>query len=200
MVKFRIINWQEIDFLAQRLFHLVKNDKYEPEIILGISRGGTIPARLLSDMFEAEIPFKSEKITSILATMQIKFYTGIAETHARPMVAQDVAVEIYQKRILLIDDLVDSGESIQCALDYLNFKNPKEIKVATLLRKPYSKIIPNYFVEETTAWVVFPHEFYEFMTERTISEKYTKTEAWKTFIELGIPDSSVNFFIKNFLH
>lgn len=199
MVKFRIVSWQEIDQLARSLFHLVKNDGFEPEIILGISRGGTIPSRLLSDMFEAEIPFKEGGATLILATMQIKFYTGIAETHTQPIVAQDVTVEIQQKKILLVDDLVDSGESIQCALEYLSLKNPKEVRVATLLQKPYSKITPHYSVEETTEWVVFPHEFYEFMTERTISENYSKTEAWKTFLDLGIPDSSVDFFIKNFL-
>ncbi len=199
MVKFKIVSWQEIDQLARKLFHLVKNDEFEPEIILGISRGGTIPARLLSDMFDAVMPFKKGVTTSILASMQIKFYTGIAETHTRPVVAQDVTVEIQQRKILLVDDLVDSGESIQCALDYLNLKNPKEVKIAALLFKPWSKIIPHYYVEKATEWVVFPHEYYEFMTERTISEGYDKAEAWATFIKLGIPDSSVAFFVENFL-
>ncbi|UCG89523.1 MAG: phosphoribosyltransferase [Candidatus Heimdallarchaeota archaeon] len=199
MVKFKIVSWQDIDHLARKLFHHVKNDGFEPEIILGISRGGTIPARLLSDMFEAEIPFKQGGTASILATMQIKFYAGIAETHTQPVVAQDVTVEIQQKKILLVDDLVDSGESIQCALDYISLKNPKEVRIAALLAKPWSKVIPHYFVEETTEWVVFPHEYYEFMTERTISEGYDKAEAWATFIKLGIPDSSVSFFVKNFL-
>ncbi|MFX0014510.1 MAG: phosphoribosyltransferase [Promethearchaeota archaeon] len=199
MTKFRIVSWQEIDHLARNLFHLIKNDGFEPEIILGISRGGTIPARLLSDMFDAEIPFKKGGNISILASMQIKFYTGIAETHTRPVVAQDVTVEIQQKRILLVDDLVDSGESVQCALDYLKLKNPKEIRIATLLYKPWSKVTPHYYVEESNEWVVFPHEYYEFMTERTLSKGYDTAEAWETFTKLGIPDAAVNFFVKNFL-
>jgi hypothetical protein len=37
------------------------------------------------------------------------------------------------------------------------------------------------------------------MTERTLSEGYDKTTAWATFIELGIPDSSINFFVETFL-
>ncbi|MFX0185300.1 MAG: phosphoribosyltransferase [Candidatus Hodarchaeota archaeon] len=199
MVTFRILNWQDIDKLARNLFHLVKNDSFEPEIILGISRGGWIPARLLSDMFEAEIPLKKGKRTSILATLQIRFYAGIAETHTKPVVSQDVTVDIFQKKILLVDDLVDTGESLKCAIEYLNLKSPKEIKTATLLYKPWSKIRPDYYVEEAVEWVVFPHEYYEFMTERTISENYDKTKAWATFIELGIPDSSVIFFVENFL-
>jgi hypoxanthine phosphoribosyltransferase len=199
MVSFKILNWQDIDKLARSLFHLVKDDRYEPEIILGISRGGWIPARLLSDMFEAETPLKKEKKTIILATLQIKFYAGIAETHTKPIISQDVTVDIFQKKILLVDDLADTGESLKCAIDYLSLKSPKEIKIATLLYKPWSKVVPDYYVEKATEWVVFPHEYYEFMTERTITEGYDKTKAWLTFIELGIPDSSVIFFVETFL-
>lgn len=199
MMKFKVLKWQDIDELARICFHLIKKDNYHPEIIIGISRGGWIPARLLSDMFEAEVPLQKKKGTSILATMQIRFYTAIAETHTRPVISQDVGVDIYNKEILLVDDLADTGESLEIALEYLNLKSPKEIRIATLLYKPWSKIKPNYFVEETTEWVVFPHEYYEFMTERTLSEQYDKTRAWTTFLELGIPDSSVNFFVENFL-
>lgn len=200
MVKFRVLTWQEIDQLARTLFLMIKKDAYEPDIIVGISRGGTIPARLLSDMFEAEGPLKGGKQSvQAMTTMQIKFYTGIAETHASPVVAQDVGVDIYQKNILLVDDLADSGESIRCALDYLQLKRPEETKVATLLVKPWSKITPHYYVEKATQWVVFPHEYYEFMTERTISESYDRIQAWSAFTGLGIPDSSVNFFVETFL-
>ena len=44
-----------------KMFNLVKNDGYTPEIILGISRGGWIPARLLSDMFEARYLLEGHK-------------------------------------------------------------------------------------------------------------------------------------------
>ncbi|MHA1947729.1 MAG: phosphoribosyltransferase [Candidatus Hodarchaeales archaeon] len=198
MVEFKILSWQEIDYLARQLYNLVKSDGYTPEIILGISRGGWIPARLLSDMFEARYLLEGHKTSSILTSMQVGFYTGIAETHTKPVIAQDVGVDIFQKKILLIDDLADSGESLQCALDYLELKNPKEVKIATLLYKPWSKIKPDYYVEEAEEWVVFPHEYYEFMTERTLSQKLDKTKAWATFLELGIPDSAVIFFVETF--
>ena len=198
MVEFKIFSWRDIDELARQLFNLVKSDGYEPEIILGISRGGWIPARLLSDMFEASYLLEGNKTSSILATMQIGFYTGIAETHSKPVISQDVGVDIFQKRILLIDDLADSGKSLQCALDYLRLKDPKEVKIATLLNKPWSKVKPDYFAEEATEWAVFPHEYYEFMSERTLSQKLDKTQAWATFLEQGIPDSAVIFFVETF--
>ncbi|MHA1971657.1 MAG: phosphoribosyltransferase [Candidatus Hodarchaeales archaeon] len=198
MVKFRVLKWQDIDLLARKCYHLAKSDNFWPDIIIGISRGGWIPARLLSDMFEAEYHVNRPQKSLLLATMQIKFYAAIAERHTRPVIAQDVGVDIYNKKILLVDDLADTGDSLRTALDYLDLKSPEEVRIATLLFKPWSKIKPNYFAEQVTEWVIFPHEYYEFMTERTISEKYNRTTAWATFIELGIPDSSVIFFVENF--
>ena len=198
MVKFKIIRWGEIDRLARSLFDMITLDGYKPEVILGISRGGWIPARLLSDMFEARYLLEGEITSSILATMQIRFYTAIAETHTKPVISQDVGVDIFQKKILLIDDLADSGESLECALDYLKLKDPKEIRIATLLFKPWSKVKPDYYAEEASEWVVFPHEYYEFMTERTLSLKLDKTKAWAMFLEEGIPDSAVIFFVETF--
>ncbi len=198
MVEFKIFSWRDIDELARQLFNLVKIDGYDPEIILGISRGGWIPARLLSDMFEARYLLEGHKTSSILATMQIRFYTGIAETHTKPVIAQDVGVDIFQKKILLIDDLADSGESLRCALDYLKLKDPKEVRIGTLLYKPWSKVKPEYYAEEATEWVVFHHEYYEFMTEQTLSKKLDKTKAWAMFLEQGIPDSAVIFFVETF--
>ena len=198
MVEFKIFSWRDIDELARQLYKLVKNDGYDPEIILGISRGGWIPARLLSDMFEASYLLEGHQTSSILATMQIRFYTGIAETHTKPVIAQDVGVDIFQKKILLIDDLADSGESLNCALNYLKLKDPKEVRIGTLLYKPWSKVKPEYYAEEATEWVVFPHEYYEFMTEQTLSKKLDKTEAWAMFLEQGIPDSAVIFFVETF--
>ncbi|PWI46335.1 hypothetical protein CEE45_17400 [Candidatus Heimdallarchaeota archaeon B3_Heim] len=198
LVEFKIFHWHDIDRLARSLFNLIKSDGYKPDIILGISRGGWIPARLLSDMFEASYLLEGHQTSSVLATMQIRFYAAIAETHTKPVISQDVVVDIFQKNLLLIDDLADSGESLECALNYLNLKDPKTVKIATLLYKPWSKVKPDYFAEEASEWVVFPHEYYEFMTEQTLSQELTKTKAWATFIEQGIPDSAINFFVETF--
>ena len=197
-MEFKIFDWHDIDRLARSLFNLIKSDGYKPDIILGISRGGWIPARLLSDMFEASYLLEGHQTSSVLATMQIRFYAAIAETHTKPVISQDVVVDIFQKNILLIDDLADSGESLECALNYLNLKYPKTVRIATLLYKPWSKVKPDYFAEEASEWVVFPHEYYEFMTEQTLSQELTKTKAWATFIEQGIPDPAINFFVETF--
>jgi len=73
---------------------------------------------------------------------------------------------------LLIDDLVDSGNSIlrllQDIREQCGENTPKEIKIATIYHKPLSSsITPNYYLYETDKWVVFPHEL-EGLTEDEI--------------------------------
>jgi hypothetical protein len=68
-------------------------------------------------------------------------------------------------RVLIVDDIFESGRSIEKVVTELkkqmrnNF--PKEVRVATLLAKDGKRktdIVPNYYVEKTNQWIVFPHE------------------------------------------
>ena len=97
----------------------------------------------------------------------------------------------------MIDDVADSGISIEFAQKYLAMKKPLEVKVGTLYYKPSSKIIPDYYVDETTSWIVFPHEKYEFMNEQFQTMDMTKSQI-KDFLvqEVGLREESVDNFLK----
>ncbi|MGE0207493.1 MAG: phosphoribosyltransferase, partial [Candidatus Babeliales bacterium] len=63
------------------------------------------------------------------------------------------------KYILIVDDLVDTGETMKFLIEALKDSLPKTtIKIATLYYKPTSCIKPDYYIEETTNWIVFPWE------------------------------------------
>ena len=109
-ITFYAPTWDNIENLAVKLYHSIIEDKYIPDIIAGISRGGIVPARILSDLFLAQ----GRKVT--LSIMQIGFYSGIAKTKREPIVYQDLPGHIYGKKILLIDDVADSGVSLEFAL------------------------------------------------------------------------------------
>jgi hypoxanthine phosphoribosyltransferase len=68
-------------------------------------------------------------------------------------------------RLLIIDDVFDSGRSLEAVLDELsrrcrrNF--PSELRIATVYYKPErnrSRLRPDFFIHETNRWLVFPHE------------------------------------------
>ena len=79
-------------------------------------------------------------------------------------------------KVLLVDDVFDSGLSIAAVIEKLKEKLgdnfPSDIRVATVFYKPQNNktnIIPNYFVHDTKEWIVFPHEL-ESLTIQEIRE------------------------------
>lgn len=190
-MKFLVIDFEKMEALTRSLYSKISKD-YMPDIIIGIARGGWIPARLLSDIFERVNP------ECVLASMKIEFYQSIGNRRDRPIVTQDVSWSIKGKKVLIIDDLADTGTSLQTAIEYLTYRGPEDIKIATLYYKPWSKLKPDYYIETTDAWVVFPHEYYEFMNERASMEEKTREELEAEFLELKIPEATVKHFFDKF--
>ena len=54
--------------------------------------------------------------------------------------------------VLLVDDIDDTGDTLQLAQDYLKGLNPKEIKVAVLHHKKTSTLIPDFFTQKIICW------------------------------------------------
>jgi hypoxanthine phosphoribosyltransferase len=157
---FEIPSWDQTYSLLLELANAVQKSGFNPDIIVGISRGGLIPARILSDLLE--IP----KLTNIA----VEFYVGVAKTKLKPVITQPVSVSVENKKVLLVDDLADTGKSLSLVNSHLTTKGASEIKIATIYYKPWSCIIPHYHQKETQSWIVFPWERKE--TTRKIVENY----------------------------
>ena len=76
-------------------------------------------------------------------------------------------IENYHKNILLVDDLVDSGQTMTDAIKNI-FRGFVNIKTACLFFKPWAIYKPDYFVEQTIDWITFPYED----MEEVIPQKY----------------------------
>jgi hypoxanthine phosphoribosyltransferase len=146
---------------------------------VGIIRGGLVPARVLSDLLEVPM----------VATIQVEFYVNIGKTAAEPVLKQGLAVPVAGKRVLLVDDIADSGKSLQLALNYLQGQGAAEIKSATLYYKRKSVIQPSFFEKETDCWVVFPWETRETLREILNSHKGKRdaNHAVAKLVKSGLP-------------
>ena len=140
------INWETTIRYCEEL---AKKIDFRPDIIVGISRGGLVPARILSDILGV-------KKVGILG---ISFYKGLGETEEKPEITQDLSIDVKGSSILLVDDVADSGKSLKAAKKYL--QDGGIIKTATLHYKPRSEYKPDYFVHSTSAWIVYPWEVHE---------------------------------------
>ena len=87
-------SWEYIEGLTVKLYKsIVLSDEYVPDVIAGISRGGIVPSRIISDLFLAQ----GHKVT--LSIMQIGFYSGISQTEKEPIIYQDLPGHIYGRKL-----------------------------------------------------------------------------------------------------
>jgi hypoxanthine phosphoribosyltransferase len=151
------LNWDVALAYCEEL--AAKLGSYRPQLIVGISRGGLVPARILSDILDV-------KNVGILG---ISFYKGAGRHAGSPVISQELTMDLKGKRVLLVDDIADSGRSMAVAKDYVLKLGAKEARTATIHYKPESSSRPDYFVITTTSWVVYPWERHEM--ERELEKK-----------------------------
>jgi hypoxanthine phosphoribosyltransferase len=152
-------SWDEIEEITKKLAENIKKSRFKFDWIVGISRGGLVPARLLSDYLDC----------SKVAIMRVEFYENVGKTKDFPRITQPVGVSLKGKNVLLVDDVADTGRSLVVAKDHIKRKGAKEIKIATLHYKPISIFKPDFYVIETSAWIIYPWEKRE--TERMLKKK-----------------------------
>lgn len=159
-IQFEVPTWNQIYAMLLCQAQKIQSNGYKPDIIVGISRGGIVPARILSDLLE---------ITEF-TTIQIEYYNGINQTKDEPSLKQCLNTQLKCKTPLLVDDVSDTGSSLQLARNHLKQNGAKEIKIATLYVKPTSIMKPDYCEKQTSNWIVFPWDVKE--TLRKIIENH----------------------------
>ncbi len=149
MVEYRYISWSEYGNLAEALAEKVCSGGKRFDLVIGIARGGMPVAIVVSDHINARIDF-----------INVKSYSGIGE-RSIPKILSTLTDEIAGKSILVVDDLVDQGDTMTVVEEYLSEQGPKLMEVAVLFKKPWTKFEPDYYLEVVDRWVVFPFELSE---------------------------------------
>ncbi len=173
------LSWQDIEKQCLEIARKIRREKIEFDIIVALSRGGLIPGRLLSDYLANEE----------LYTVRVKFYSGIGETHEKPRIIHPVQIDVRGKKVLLVDDIADTGRSLLLAKQHLEERGCGEVTVATLVKKPKSIVEPDIYIMETNAWVVFPWEVME--TARLLAKQHSGEELRKAAEKAGISESEL---------
>lgn len=159
-IEFEIPTWSQIHNMLIKQSEKILTNGFQPDIIIGIARGGWVPARLLSDLLGV----------NNISSIKVEFYLDVEKTRKKPILIQKLPIRISNKRVLLVDDVADTGMSLQLAKTYLlSYKNI-ELKIATIYKKPKSRIEPDYYEKITKNWIVFPWEIKE-ISKKIIKER-----------------------------
>ena len=117
---------------------------FEPEILLGVARGGLTLSHLMAQAMNMRN----------LYTLNSIHYEG--ELKLDSFNIFNIPDISHAKKVLIIDDIVDSGETMREILKILKEKFPKvEFKLATLFYKKSAVIQPDYTVREANMWIDF---------------------------------------------
>jgi len=192
LVVYEAPSWDEIYEMCLDLASMIKSSGFEPDLIVGIARGGWVPARLLSDFLD------NPNITSI----KVEFYLDIGKTKNEPTITQDIQVSVNGKRVLLVDDVADTGKSLMLVKNHLKNMGASEIRIACIYFKPWSIVKPDYYVRETEAWIIFPHEIRESAAKiwsRVKAEGGSLKDVKRILVEAGVKSKVVNRIIRDFL-
>ncbi|MGB5606370.1 MAG: phosphoribosyltransferase, partial [Gammaproteobacteria bacterium] len=143
-----LVTWEHFYQLARELAWRVRKASFNPEVIVAIGRGGYMPARILSDYLDI----------LDLACIKVEHYHG-AHKDRSAQVRHPLVADIAGKRVLLVDDVSDTGDTFQVAIDHLRKRGePAELKSAVLHHKRISDYVPDYFSAEVVEWrwIIYP--------------------------------------------
>jgi len=187
MIEFHPLTWQQFHHDVFALAKKVKESGQEFDRIICIDRGGAMVARFLSDFLDL-------KISSFVMVA----YKEVGKL-SQPTIMEELKADIKDEKVLLIDEIIDSGSSFEVALEYLQKLHPQEIVTLAPYIKPISRLKPDFWQVETSKWVVFPYEVRETIKDVTkiLGEQGKIEEEIEGQIkEFGFSDEQLSYFFK----
>jgi hypoxanthine phosphoribosyltransferase len=158
-----------------RLAQQIYDSGFRPDFIIGVWRGGA-PVGIAIQEYLEYVGIHTDHIA-----IRTSSYYGInkqdktVRVHGLDYIIDNVNAE---HQVLLVDDVFDSGRSIRAIFDKLRARArrnmPETMRVATPWYKPaknVTDITPDYYVHETDAWLVFPHELVGLTPEEILANK-----------------------------
>ncbi len=151
------VSWSEYVDLCERLVARVTASGWKFDSLLCLARGGMRPGDLFSRIYNS-MPLAVLTTSSYRAaagTIQgdldiARYITGMSDLHGK---------------LLLVDDLCDSGKTVVKVIEHLKESYPRitEVKTATIWVKKSSVIVPDYYVVkyDDNPWIHQPFEFYD---------------------------------------
>lgn len=151
------IDWPEYNDLCERLVARVVQSGWKFDSLLCLARGGMRPGDIFSRVYNS-MP---------LAVLTTSSYRAAAGTIQGDL---DIATYItgmsdLKGKLLLVDDLCDSGQTVLKVIEHLKDRYPRitEVRTAAIWVKACSLIVPDYYVVkyEDSPWIHQPFECYD---------------------------------------
>ncbi len=157
------LSWEDVENLLWETFVSLRSSGFDPDVIIGVARGGLVPARILTDYLQKKY----------ICTFQMGHWTEDTTLSEKPTIVFPLPeVDLSGKRVLVVDDVSDEGGTMEGVVQYLSRK-VGDIKTVVLVNKADSRFKTNYCprIMKQWRWVLFPwskHEDLVAFTEKVL--------------------------------
>jgi len=153
-----LASWDDIERWAKEGGWKVLESDWRPDVVVGLARGGWVAARLYCDYLGVKD----------LVSIKVEHWGVTATPDGKARLKYGSSYDLGGKKVLIVDDISDTGESLTLAKSYVEEQGASEVRAATLLTIKGSRFKPDYYGEEIDwAWIVFPWNFVEDMINLT---------------------------------
>jgi hypoxanthine phosphoribosyltransferase len=141
------LDWATFGGAGHELAAQVAADGFQPDLILGIARGGLFLAGSLAYALNVKN----------VHVMNVEFYTGVDERLPMPVMLPPVpqAVDLAGSRVLIADDVADTGATLKLVHDFCG-EHVADVRCAVLYEKPHTQVRCEYVWRRTDLWINFP--------------------------------------------
>ena len=141
------LTWEDVEDITDKLADKIKGSDFNPDYIIGITTGGLIP-----------LYFMIRKLDNIPNILTISVNSYDKDKKGNPKILYLPEVDLSNKKVLLIDDIAGTGDTLKKVSEILIDKyKVEELKTATLAVTKDSQYYSDFYIlEERGDWVVFP--------------------------------------------
>ena len=170
-----IIDWKEYNLIVEKLAIKIHESGFKPTMLIGIMRGGAPIIDVLSRVFKLKCAY-----------LAVESYSGkgTEDQQGELVFSREMSSTVQNMggRLLLCDDLSDTGVTLQKSINWLynypSIKNIEEIKTAVLWKKKDSTFEPDYCAQrlDGNPWIVQPFENYEEVRIEELVKKHKNSK------------------------
>ena len=141
------LSWEDFGIASRELAQQVADSGYQVEIVIAIARGGMLLAGSISYALGVKA----------CGALNVEFYTGVDARLSEPVILPPMldAVSLAGKRILIVDDVSDSGHTLALVIRRVKASGA-EVRTAVLYTKPRTVQEADYTWRRTDKWINFP--------------------------------------------
>ncbi len=188
----KLVTYGEIVEWTTDLAKKIRACDCKPTVIVGLTRGGWVPARLLCDLLGVKK----------LYAVKTEHWGVTANPDGKALLTQELNANIENEEVLLVDDITDTGESMSIAKAHLRDMDPGVLKCAALLHITRSRFMPDFYSVEVPAenwtWFIFPwnrNEDLRTLLPKTLYEEKSMADIQRAFQEqfqIDVPLEDIN--------